>query len=404
MIGQVDKFALANFVGMCKISSDLAIEGRMINFIDLQRQQQKIREKVLARVEQVLSHGQYIMGPEVAELEAKLQSFSGAPFALSCSNGTDALMLALMALEVKPGDAVLCPSFTFVASAEVIPSMGATPVFVDVDPLTFNISIESMQAGIMMAHKLGLTPRGVIVVDLFGLPADYDRISEIAQKYDLWVLSDAAQSFGSEYKGRRAGSISGISTTSFFPAKPLGGYGDGGAVFCHDKSLKEKIESLRSHGMGEDRYINVRVGMNGRLDTIQAAVLLEKLAVFESELSARSQISRFYSEHLGSYVQVPHEPIGYKSAWAQYTIRLPDGVNRDQLQEKLKGLGVPSVVYYPIPLHKQLAYHKFPRANSSLEVSESLSSSVLSLPFHPYLSLKEQEHVVDAVKQVLKSA
>ena len=375
-----------------------------MKFIDLERQQQKIRVKILTRIEQVLSHGQYVMGPEVGEFEARLTSFSESPFALTCSNGTDALMLALMALGVKPGDAVLCPSFTFVASAEVIPSMGATPVFVDVDPLTYNIDVSSMEAGIQQATKIGLTPKGVIVVDLFGLPADYDQIFDLAKKYDLWVLSDAAQSFGSEYKGRKAGSIADISTTSFFPAKPLGGYGDGGAIFCRDECIKEKIESLRSHGMGLDRYINVRVGMNGRLDTIQAAILLEKLEIFQSELWTRSQISKFYSERLNDFVQVPCEPSGYKSAWAQYTLKLPKHVNRDKFQEKLKNLGVPSMVYYPIPVHMQLAYNKFPRATHSLEVSECLSSSVISLPFHPYLTIEEQEHVVEAVKKGLNSA
>jgi dTDP-4-amino-4,6-dideoxygalactose transaminase len=310
-------------------------------------------------------------------------------------------MLALMALDVKPGDAILCPSFTFAATAEVIPSMGAVPVFVDIDPATFNIDPDSIKEGIVAARNLGLTPKGIIAVDLYGLPADYDSIGSIASENNMWVIADSAQSFGAKYKGKRTGSIADITTTSFFPAKPLGGYGDGGAVFCRSDEVFSVLRSLRVHGMGSDRYDIVRIGMNGRLDSIQAAVLLEKLDIFEEEAGLRQEIADFYSEHLCDFVEVPTVPSGYQSIWALYTVKIPQNIDRSLLKSTLEKLGVPTMVYYPIPLHRQVAYKSYPRARGILKNSDSLSSRVLSLPMHPYLTRAEQLAVVNALKSEL---
>lgn len=374
----------------------------MINFIDLAAQQKRIRAGVERRFSAILDHGQYIMGPEVTELEKGLQDFCGAKHALSCSNGTDALMLALMALELRAGDAVICPSFTFAATAEVVPCMGGVPVFVDVDPVTFNMDVASLKRGIALAREKGLNPRGVIAVDLFGLAADYDPISAVAKENGMWLISDSAQGFGALYKGRRTGSIGDIATTSFFPAKPLGCYGDGGAVFCDDDKMIEALKSFRIHGMGSDKYDNVRIGMNGRLDSIQAAVLLEKLALYPEEIDLRQAVAARYADALKGVVETPFIADGYTSVWAQYTVKLAEGTDRAAVQAHMREAGVPTMVYYPIPLHQQTAYKHFPTESGRLPVTESLAARVLSLPMHPYLGESDKTRVVDALKAALR--
>jgi dTDP-4-amino-4,6-dideoxygalactose transaminase len=372
-----------------------------IEFVDLGAQRRRIGVRMDEAIRRVVDHGRFILGPEVAELEQQLAEFCGAKHVLSCANGTDALGLALMAKGAGPGQAILVPSFTFAATAEVVAWFGATPIFVDVIADTFNMAPASLEAGIATARRLGLTPVGVIPVDLFGLPADYDDILEIAAASGLWVLCDAAQSFGAAYNGQKVGTIGDLTTTSFFPAKPLGCYGDGGAVFLDDDETMAVLKSLRVHGQGSDKYDNVRIGMNARLDTIQAAVLLEKLAIFAEEIAARDRIAARYSALLGDLVVVPEVPAGLTSVWAQYTVRLPAGCDRDAVAARLKSAGIPTAVYYPKPLHTQTAYRDYPRAGNGLPVSEQLSAEVLSLPMHPYLDAATQERIVVALKDVI---
>ena len=372
-----------------------------IEFIDLKAQRRRIGRRMDEAIRRVVDHGRFILGPEVAELERQLAEFCGAKHALSCANGTDALGLALMAKSAGPGQAILVPSFTFAATAEVVAWFGATPIFVDVIADTFNMAPASLEAGVATARRLGLTPTGVIPVDLFGLPADYDEILAIAAAHEMWVLCDAAQSFGSEYKGSRIGTIGDLTTTSFFPAKPLGCYGDGGAIFLDDDVTIEVLRSLRVHGQGSDKYDNVRIGMNARLDTMQAAVLLEKLAIFADEIAVRDRIAARYNALLGDLVIVPEVPAGLTSVWAQYTVRLPAGCDRDGVAARLKSAGIPTAVYYPKPLHTQTAYRDYPRAGNGLPVSEQLSAEVLSLPMHPYLDELTQERIVAAVKNAI---
>jgi dTDP-4-amino-4,6-dideoxygalactose transaminase len=367
-----------------------------IEFIDLGAQRRRIGQRMDDAVLRVVHHGKYIMGPEVAELEKKLSAFCGAKHVLSCANGTDALGLGLMALNVKPGDAILCPSFTFAATAEVIAWYGATAIFVDVFEDTFNMDPKSLEAGIETAKRRGLKPVGVIPVDLFGQPADFDAIAPIARANNMWIMSDAAQSFGATYKDRKVGTMGQITTTSFFPAKPLGCYGDGGAVLTDDDKLIEVLRSLRVHGQGTDKYDNVRIGMNGRLDTIQAAVLIEKLAIFAEEIVARDKVANAYNAALKDVAIVPVVKPGYTSVWAQYTIRLP-GRDRDKIAAALKAQGVPTAIYYPKPLHVQTAYRDYPVAGNGLPVSERLAKQVLALPMHPYLDEPTQARIVGAV-------
>jgi UDP-2-acetamido-2-deoxy-ribo-hexuluronate aminotransferase len=372
-----------------------------IEFIDLGAQRRRIGTRMDEAIRRVVDHGRFILGPEVAQLERRLAEFCGARHALSCANGTDALGLALMAKGAGPGQAILCPSFTFAATAEVVAWFGATPIFVDVLADTFNMDPASLEAGIAIARRLGLIPAGVIPVDLFGLPADYDAILSIAAANRMWVLCDAAQSFGAEYKRRKVGAIGDLTTTSFFPAKPLGCYGDGGAVFVDDDAMIDVLRSLRVHGQGTDKYDNVRIGMNARLDTLQAAVLLEKLAIFADEIAARNRIAARYSAMLGDLVTVPEVPTGLTSVWAQYTIRLPAGCDRDALAARLKLAGIPTAVYYPKPLHTQTAYRDYPIAGNGLPVSERLAGEVLSLPMHPYLDEPVQDRIVTALRLAL---
>ena len=373
-----------------------------IEFVDLGAQRRHIGARMDEAIRRVIDHGRFILGPEVAELEHQLAEFCGAKHVLSCANGTDALGLALMAKHAGPGQAVLVPSFTFAATAEVVAWFGATPVFVDVYDDTFNMDPASFEAGIAAAKRLGLDPVGVIPVDLFGLPAAYDDILEIAAAHRMWVICDAAQSFGAAYKDRKIGTIGDLTTTSFFPAKPLGCYGDGGAVFLDDDETVAVLRSLRVHGQGTDKYDNVRIGMNARLDTVQAAVLIEKLRIFAEEIEARQKVADRYSAALRDLVQVPQLPDGLTSVWAQYTVRLPAGRDRDKVAAELKSLGVPTAVYYVKPLHRQTAYRDYPVAGNGLPVSERLSDEVLSLPMHPYLEKPVQDRIITALTEVLQ--
>jgi dTDP-4-amino-4,6-dideoxygalactose transaminase len=367
-----------------------------IAFIDLEAQRRRLGQAVDDAVGRVLTHCQFVNGPEVAEFEADLAAFSGARHVVSCSSGTDALQMVLMAKEIGPGDAVSCPSFTFCATAEVVALVGATPVFVDVDEETFNIDVASLRLGIAAARKHGLAPKAIIPVDLFGQSADHDRIAEVARAEGLFVLDDAAQSFGATYKGRHVGTLADATTTSFFPAKPLGCYGDGGAILTDDEDLARTLRSIRVHGQGSDKYDNVRLGLTARLDTVQAAVLREKLKIFKDEIAARNAVAERYAQALGNVVAVPRVAAGNTSVWAQYTLRVPGG-HRDGLAAALKARGVPTAIYYPKPLHRQTAYRHFPVAEGGLPVSERLSAEVVSLPMHPYLDEATQARIIAAV-------
>jgi UDP-2-acetamido-2-deoxy-ribo-hexuluronate aminotransferase len=369
-----------------------------IPFIDLQAQQQKIYPRLVERLQAVLRHGQYILGPEVFELEEKLAAYVGVRQAVSCASGTDALVMALMALGVGPGDAVFTPTFTFIATAEAVQLVGATPVFTDVDPATFNMAPGSLEEGILRLKTSktsgNLTPRGVIAVDLFGQPADYEAINALARKHRLFVLEDAAQSFGATYRGRRAGALGDLGATSFFPAKPLGGYGDGGALFTDDDSLAEILRSIRVHGQGSTRYEHVRLGINGRLDTLQAAVLLTKLEIFDEEIAARNRVAARYRELLAGLVDLPEVSPDRISVWAQFSVQSDD---RASLQEKLRRAGVPTAIYYPKPLHLQPAFSHLGHRTGDFPVSERLAQRIFSLPMHPYLSEAQQQRIVAAL-------
>lgn len=378
---------------------ELAASRPAIQFIDLAAQQARIKPKLDAAIARVLTHGGYIMGREVAELEKQLSAFCGAEYTLSCSNGTDALTLVLMAKNVGPGDAVLCPSFTFAATAEVVALRGATPIFLDIEPDSFNINPAQIDAGVAVAKKRGLNPVGIIPVYLFGLPPDYARIHPLAEKHGLWVMGDAAQGFGSEIDGVRAGNLTYVTTTSFFPAKPLGCYGDGGAVFTNDKALYDVMCSLRVHGKGSDKYDNVRVGLNARLDTMQAAILIEKLAIFADEIKERQRVANRYSAGLKDVLKTPEVPSNMLSAWAQYTLVAASEAQRTQIMERLKDAGVPTMIYYPKPLHQQTAYGMHPTATSgALPVCEDLANRVFSLPMHPYLEDATIDYIIAQVR------
>jgi dTDP-4-amino-4,6-dideoxygalactose transaminase len=369
-----------------------------IPFIDIAAQRRRLGKAIDEAVARVFAHCQFINGPEVARLEAALADFCGARHVVSCASGTDALLMVLMAKGVGRGDAVFCPSFTFCATGEVVALTGATPVFVDVDEVTFNMDAASLKRGIETARRLGLKPRGIIPVDLFGQSADHDAIGAVAEAEDLFVLDDAAQAFGASYKGRRLGGFGVVTATSFFPAKPLGCFGDGGAIFTDDAELAETLRSVRVHGQGSDKYDNVRLGLTARLDTVQAAVLIEKLKIFEDEIAARHKVAARYARGLHNVVSVPHVADGATSVWAQYTIRLPKGTDRDEFASALKGQGIPTAIYYPKSMHQQTAYRNFPVADGGLPISERLSSDVISLPMHAYLDEPMQERIVGAVR------
>ncbi len=370
-----------------------------IELIDLQAQRDRLGDRIPDAIGRVLAHGRFIMGPEVADLEERLSAHCGVGHTISCSSGTDALLMTLLALRVGPGDAVIVPTFTFAATAEVVALVGATPVFVDVLPDTANVDPAGLVGALHAARGAGVTPRAIIAVDLFGQPADYDELEAFCTEYDLRLIADAAQSFGATWRERRAGAIGDVACTSFFPAKPLGCYGDGGAVFTDDDELAALLRSLRVHGQGTNKYDNVRVGINGRLDTIQAAVLLEKLAIFPDELVARDRVAARYQDALGDVVGLLDVRSEATSAWAQYTITTDD---RDGVAQRLREQGVPSAIYYPKPLHRQPAYEEFPRASDGLVVSEHLAERVLSLPMHPYLDEATQDRVIAAVERICK--
>lgn len=384
-----------------------------MQFIDLKAQQARIREAVESNIRRVLDHGSYIMGPEIRELEGRLASYTGAKHAIGCSSGTDALILALMAMDIGPGDAVFTAPFTFVATAEVISLLGATPVFVDIDRTTYNIdparleeAIQALKSGHEKRRPLpstsGLvTPKAVIPVDLFGLPADYDAINEIARKHDMAVIEDAAQSFGGTYKDRKACNLGDVGCTSFFPAKPLGAYGDGGMVFTNDDAINETLRSILVHGQGRDKYENVRIGMNGRLDTIQAAVLLAKFDVFPEEIELRQEAARRYNERLSAsapQLVLPSVPKGYTSAWAQYSVLARDTGHRSALQATLKEAGIPTAVYYPKPLHLQGAFSRLGYEQGDFPISEECATRIFSLPMHPYLKPEDQDRIAQTLQ------
>lgn len=373
-----------------------------IPFIDVAAQRRRLGRKIDDAVTRVLDHCQFIMGPEVRAFEAELAAFCGVKHVMTCASGTDALVLGLRGQGIGPGDAVFCPSFTFCATAEVAALVGATPVFVDVDAATFNIDAKSLAAGIATAKAAGLTPKAVIPVDLFGLPADHAGVAAVAKAENLFVLDDAAQGFGAIYQNRRLGTFGHATATSFFPAKPLGCYGDGGAVMTDDDALADTIRSLRVHGQGTDKYDNVRIGLASRLDTIQAAILSEKLKIFEDEIEARNVAARRYAEGLADVAIVPTVPAGMTSVWAQYTIRVSGG-RRDALAAALKADGIPTAIYYPIPLHRQQAYKHYPVGAGGVAVSDRLAGEVISLPMHAYLDEPTQGRIIDAVRRALKA-
>ena len=371
-----------------------------IPFIDLKSQYIRNKTALNDAIMNVLEHGQYIMGPEVAELEQQLAEYVGVSHCVTCSSGTDALLIPLMAYDIGPGDAVFTTPFTFVATAEVIALLGATPVFVDVDEDTFNINPQLLEAAIVKTiQDTDLKPKAIIPVDLFGLPADYDSINKIAEKHNLWVLEDAAQGFGAEYKGKKTGSLSACAATSFFPAKPLGCYGDGGAIFTDDGELYEKLISVRVHGQGKtgDKYDNVRIGLTARMDSIQAAVLIEKLKFYDDELVERNKVADFYSKGLSGILKTPYVPEGYSSVWAQYTVLADNHEHRQAIRDRLSENEIPSAVYYPIPLHLAKAYSALGYIVGDFPVSESLSHRVFSLPMHPYMDEKTQDKIISVI-------
>lgn len=371
-----------------------------MQFRDLKTQYSRLKEQIDKEIANVISNTSFISGSQVSQLEQKLAEYTGRKHCITCGNGTDALTLALMAWGIGKGDAVFVPDFTFFASGEAPAYAGAVPVFVDIDPKTYNMSPQSLQNAIEQTIRDGrLTPKAVIAVDLFGQPADYDKIEPIAKEYSLLLLEDAAQGFGGDIRGRKACSFGDISATSFFPAKPLGCYGDGGAVFTNNDEWAELIRSYRIHGKGADKYDNIRIGMNSRLDTIQAAVLLVKLKAFqEYELTDINHAARKYTDRLQDFVQVPYIKEGFYSSWAQYSILLADKEQRDGLKKHLQKNDIPAMIYYPKPMHSQKAFQGLECQVTDLSVAEEVCSRIISLPIHPYLKEEELEEVVRAVR------
>ena len=378
----------------------------MIPFIDLKAQQKLIREKVDERIKAVLDHGQYILGPEVKELERKLSIYTNSEFVLCCSSGTDALLLALLGLKLKAGEGVIVPAFSFASSAEVMPLLGAIPIFIDIEDDTFNIDPSKLADAFNTATEMGIIVKGIMSVGLFGQPADMDPINEFAKNNNLWVLDDAAQSFGGKYHGNNVGNLCEVTATSFFPAKPLGCYGDGGAIFTNDPEIYQIANSSHVHGMGKSRYEYDRIGMNARISTIQAAILLEKLEIFPSELNKRQAVAKNYYEHLNDLnlkIKLPLLKSKFISSWAQYTIILPDNINRDKLQESLKLKDIPTAVYYPIPLNEHKPYKNYPVSKSGLINTNYLARNVLSLPMHPYLSEDDIIYISKNIYEAFKN-
>jgi dTDP-4-amino-4,6-dideoxygalactose transaminase len=383
-----------------------------MQFIDLAAQQKRIRGRIEKNISAVLDHGKYIMGPEVGGLENELKQFTAVDHAVACASGTDAILLALLAKQIGPGDAIFTTPFTFIATAEVVSLLGATPIFIDIDAQTYNINPQDLELAICalvdddrhlyplpsIKHlpTPTLRPKGIIAVDLFGLPADYDRIHSIAQKHNLFVLEDAAQSFGAEYNGKKACSLADIACTSFFPAKPLGCYGDGGMCFTNDDKLAEVMRSLRIHGKGHHKYDNVRIGLNARMDTIQAAILVAKFEIFTEEVELRQAVAATYSDLLSAAsgeLTCPSVPAGLKSVWAQYCILAKDQSQRSALQKKLQENDIPTAVYYPKPLHLQTAFSRLGYHQGDFPKSEDCAQRIFSIPMHPYLKKVEQEEI-----------
>jgi dTDP-4-amino-4,6-dideoxygalactose transaminase len=396
-----------------------------MQFIDLAVQQKRIKDQIDANIAAILDHGKYIMGPEVGILENRLAEYTGVTHAIGCASGTEALLMALLAKQIGPGDAVFTSPFTFIATAEVLSLLGATPVFVDIDPQTFNIDPDKLQHAIQAVekndpsiypiptvdttHRPSATipaSRGILAVDLFGLTADYTRIDTIAEEYNLFVIEDAAQSFGAELNGKKACSFGNIGCTSFFPAKPLGCYGDGGMCFTDDEQLAEIMGSVRVHGKGHHKYDNVRIGVNGRLDTIQAGILLAKFDIFPEEIELRQQAADRYTSLLTplSKIQTPAIPQGYKSAWAQYSVLAADEKQRKDLQNKLKEADIPTAIYYPKPLHLQSAFYDLGYRRGDFPISEEISGRIFSLPMHPYLAEEAQQRIAEVIDSCVTGA
>ncbi|WP_419655282.1 DegT/DnrJ/EryC1/StrS aminotransferase [Desulfosarcina variabilis str. Montpellier] len=386
-----------------------------MQFIDLETQQKRIKPALEKRIRTVLDHGKYIMGPEVAELEKTLAAYTNVNYGIGCASGTDALLMALMAYQVGPGDAVFTTPFTFIATAEVLQLLGATPVFVDIDPGTFNIDPVLLEKAIIDFDKnqrdkhpisdkpdSALTPKGIIAVDLFGQPADYSAINTIAKQHDLFVIEDAAQSFGAEYNGKKSCSLANIACTSFFPAKPLGGYGDGGMCFTDDDRLADVMRSIRNHGQGSDKYDNIRIGINGRLDTLQAAILLTKFDIFPDEIQLRNEVSNRYSSMLKDMnaLATPIIKKNCRSVWAQYSLIAQTTEQRDIFQKALKDNNIPTAIYYPKPLHLQTAFHTLGYQKGDFPISEQCAEAIFSLPMHPYLSESTQWEISSILKHV----
>lgn len=361
-----------------------------MQFIDLVAQQDRIKDKLNANIQKVLAHGQYILGPEVHELEEKLSAYTGAKYCITCANGTDALQIAQMAFGIGPGDEVITPGFTYIATAETVAVLGAKPIYVDVNPKTYNLDVEQLEAAI--------TPRtkAIIGVSLYGQCADFDTINAIAEKYNIPVIEDAAQSFGASYKGRKSCNLTTVACTSFFPSKPLGCYGDGGAIFTNDEELAKIIRQIARHGQ-DRRYHHIRVGVNSRLDTLQAAILLPKLEILDDEMQARQHVAETYNQLFteAGITTIPFIEAHNQSAWAQYTIQVD---NRDEIQAKLKEQGIPTAVHYPIPLNKQPAVAD---SNAVLPVGDAVAERVMSLPMHPYINIKNRSKIIEVLKKYL---
>ena len=372
-----------------------------IKFLDLQKQKKSIQKKLDINIKTVLDHSKFIMGPEVQDLEQKLKNISEVKYTVSCASGTDALILSMLALNIGKGDIVFCPSFTFPATAEAILITGAIPIFIDVSKETFNICYKELVKEIEKSLKKKLKPKAIVAVDLFGLPANYKRLNEIAKKYDLSLIADAAQSYGAMYHSRKVASLSKITCTSFFPAKPLGCYGDGGAIFTNDSSIKDRLESLRAHGKGKEKYQILEIGLNSRLDTIQAAILLAKLEIFDWENLERNRLAKIYTSEISNNFKKPIIPSNTSSVWAQYTIQ---SAKREKIINFLNEKNIPTMIYYPVPMHKQPAYRKFFKEEDGviLKNSDYLSEHVFSIPIHAYLSELEQEYIIEKINEAEK--
>lgn len=368
-----------------------------MQFIDLKKQQYSIKSKIDTRIQNVLKHGKYIMGPEVYELEENLTTFVDRKHCISCSSGTDALLIPLIALNIGSGDAVLTTTFSYIATSEVIRLLGATPIFIDIYEKTYNINAELIDSGVKYAYENNLNPKALIAVDLFGLPARYRLIKAKCEKYNLTLIEDSAQGFGGQIKNEFACSFGDISTTSFFPAKPLGYYGDGGAIFTDDDNLAEIMKSIRVHGSGKDKYDNIRTGINGRLDTFQAAILLEKMKIFPGEVTKRNQKADYYSKNISDDFIKPYTPMNYLSSWAQYSILAKSNNHRNQVIKYLENKSIPSMIYYPIPLHEQTVNSDLNKAHCP--VASDISNRIFSIPMHPYISEEEQQVIISALNE-----